>query len=60
MSSASIAGLFEIELPIIQAPMAGVQDARLAIAVSNAGGLGSLPCAMLSPDGMRRELDALR
>lgn len=35
------------ELPIIQAPMAGVQDEALAIAVSNAGGLGSLPCAML-------------
>jgi nitronate monooxygenase len=48
--------LLGIELPIIQAPMAGVQDSRLAIAVSNAGGLGSLPCAMLGPDTMRREL----
>src|SRR5713226_4708564 len=48
--------LLGIELPIIQAPMAGVQDSRLAIAVSNAGGLGSLPCAMLSPDAMRQEL----
>jgi nitronate monooxygenase len=46
-------------LPIIQAPMAGVQDSALAIAVCNAGGLGSLPCAMLTPDGMRRELTAL-
>ncbi len=36
--------------------MAGVQDSRLTIAVSNAGGLGSLPCAMLSPDAMRKEL----
>ena len=35
------------ELPIIQAPMAGVQVGALAVAVSNAGGLGSLPCAML-------------
>jgi nitronate monooxygenase len=50
---------FGIEIPIIQAPMAGVQDARLAVAVSNAGGLGSLPCAMLSPEGIRRELEAL-
>jgi nitronate monooxygenase len=49
-----------IELPVIQAPMAGVQDSALAIAVSNAGGLGSLPCAMLDLDGMRRELAALR
>ena len=48
-----------IELPIIQAPMAGVQDARLAIAVSNAGGLGSLPCAMLDAQGVRRELDTI-
>ncbi len=45
-----------VSLPIIQAPMAGVQDAALAIAVSNAGGLGSLPCAMLSLDAMRDEL----
>lgn len=48
------------ELPIIQAPMAGVQGSALAIAVSNAGGLGSLPCAMLSPDRMRAELRAIR
>ena len=48
--------LLGIELPIIQAPMAGFQDSRLAVAVSNAGGLGSLPCAMLSPDAMRKEL----
>lgn len=48
------------ELPVIQAPMAGVQLGALALAVSNAGGLGSLPCAMLSADALRRELDALR
>ncbi|RBP30089.1 nitronate monooxygenase [Marinobacter pelagius] len=48
------------EFPIIQAPMAGVQDHRLAAAVSNAGGLGSLPCAMLSPESLRSELDALK
>ena len=34
-----------VDLPIIQAPMAGSSDAALAIAVSEAGGLGSLPCA---------------
>jgi nitronate monooxygenase len=49
-----------IELPVVQAPMAGVQGSALAIAVSNAGGLGSLPCAMLTPDAMRAELAALR
>ena len=35
--------LLGIEHPIVQAPMAGSQDAALAIAVSSAGGLGSLP-----------------
>jgi nitronate monooxygenase len=52
--------LLEIDLPIIQAPMAGVQDSALAVAVSNAGGLGSLPCAMLSTDALRKELAAIR
>ncbi|HEX7810960.1 MAG TPA: nitronate monooxygenase [Burkholderiales bacterium] len=49
-----------IELPIIQAPMAGAQASAMAIAVSNAGGLGSLPCALLTPDGLRKELDAIK
>lgn len=49
-----------IELPIIQAPMAGAQGSALAIAVSNAGGLGSLPCALLDAAGIQRELTALR
>src|SRR5690606_6844352 len=34
-------------------------DYRLAAAVSNAGGLGSLPCAMLRPAALREELKAL-
>ena len=40
--------------------MAGVQGSALAVAVSSAGGLGSLPCAMLSPSAMRDELAAIR
>jgi nitronate monooxygenase len=52
--------LLGIELPIIQAPMAGVQGSALAIAVSNAGGLGSLPCAMLTSDAIRNELAAIK
>jgi len=55
-----IQDLFGIELPIIQAPMAGVQGSALAIAVSNAGGLGSLPCAMLSAEALRAELEAMQ
>ena len=49
-----------IELPIIQAPMAGVQGSALAVAVSNAGGLGSLPCAMLDVDTIRKEVAAIQ
>ena len=49
-----------IELPIVQAPMAGVQGSALAVAVCEAGGLGSLPCAMLRPDALRQELAAIR
>lgn len=52
--------LFGIALPIIQAPMAGVQNSALAIAVSNAGGLGSLPCAMLSAEALRAELETIQ
>ena len=55
----TIQELFGIQLPIIQAPMAGVQTSALAIAVSNAGGLGSLPCAMLTPSALRAELEAI-
>lgn len=51
--------LLGIRLPIIQAPMAGVQGSALTVAVSNAGGLGSIPCAMLGPDAMRTELAAI-
>jgi nitronate monooxygenase len=52
--------LFGVELPIVQAPMAGVQDHRLAAAVCNAGGVGSLPSALFSIEQLRRELAALR
>jgi nitronate monooxygenase len=56
----SIQELFGIELPIIQAPLAGVQNSALTIAVSNAGGLGSLPCAMLNTEVLRAELETIR
>jgi len=51
--------LLQIDLPIIQSPMAGVQGAPLAAAVCNAGGLGSLPCAMLSPAALEAEVSRL-
>ena len=39
--------------------MAGVQDSRLALAVNEAGAIGSLPCAMLSPARLRSELEII-
>jgi nitronate monooxygenase len=52
--------LVAVELPIIQAPMAGHQGSALALAVAGAGGLGSLPCALLGPDALRQELASIR
>ena len=52
--------LLGTELPIIQAPMAGSQGSALAVAVSNAGGLGSLPGAMLGVDALRGEIAAIK
>jgi nitronate monooxygenase len=52
--------LVGIGLPIILAPMAGPGTADLAIAVSEAGGLGSLPCAMLSAEQARSDLHVIR
>jgi len=51
--------LLGIELPIVQAPMAGAQGSAMAIAVSNAGGLGSMPCAMLTANGLHNELESI-
>jgi nitronate monooxygenase len=57
---ASLQTLLGTPLPIIQAPMAGCQGSALAIAVCQAGALGSLPCAMLTNDALRSELAAIR
>lgn len=56
----TITNLFGLSLPVVQAPMAGVQGASLALAVAQAGGLGSLPAATLTPDALRRDLAAIR
>jgi nitronate monooxygenase len=49
----------KVELPIFQAPMAGVQGSALAVAVSNAGGLGALPCALLDHEQIRAEIRSI-
>jgi nitronate monooxygenase len=58
--NSSLCNLLGIELPLIQAPMAGCQNSELAIAVCGAGGLGSLPAAMLNPPALVKELAAIR
>lgn len=52
--------LFRIEHPIILAPMAGAMDGDLVAAVSKAGGLGSLPCAMINAEKIREEVGKIR
>lgn len=56
----NIITLLDVNIPIIQAPMAGVQDSQLAIAVSNAGALGSLPCSMLSVEELHQQLTIIK
>jgi nitronate monooxygenase len=55
-----ILDLFGIELPIIQAPMAGATTPEMVIAVSEAGGLGSLPCAQYDLAQARVAIDQVR
>src|ERR1700756_1196253 len=52
--------LFKTEYPIVLAPMAGVMDADLAIAVAQGGGLASVPCAMLSVEKAREQVNIIR
>jgi nitronate monooxygenase len=55
-----IIDLFRCEFPIVLAPMAGVMDAELVIAVAQGGALGSLPCAMLSAEKAREQVSIIR
>src|SRR5215472_15924947 len=55
-----ILDLFGIEVPIIQAPMAGSAFSDMVVAVSEAGGLGSLACALLNVEQARKELETIR
>jgi nitronate monooxygenase len=52
--------LLSMEIPIIQAPMAGSDSVALARSVSSAGALGSLACALLSPDAIRDSVRSFR
>ena len=50
----------ELELPIIQAPMAGVSTPAMAAAASNAGGLGSLGVGAASVAGAEKMIHDTR
>jgi nitronate monooxygenase len=52
--------LFKTEFPIVLAPMAGVMDADLVIAAAQGGALGSLPCAMLTVEKAREQINIIR
>src|ERR1700720_695909 len=52
--------LFKTEFPIVLAPMAGVMDADLVIAAAQGGALGSLPCAMLTTEKAREQVNIIR
>lgn len=55
-----ILDLLGIELPIVQAPMAGPVFADMVVAVAEAGGLGSLPCATMDAAQVRTQLGIIR
>ena len=52
--------LLKIEHPIVQAPMGGHTSPDMPVAVSGAGGLGSFPCALLTPAQARDEAGKIR
>src|SRR2546430_5918572 len=52
--------LFKTEFPIVLAPMAGVMDHELVIAAAQGGALGSLPCAMISAEKAREQVNIIR
>lgn len=60
MRSTALTDLIGAPYPLVQAPMAGAQGSALALAVCAAGGVGSLPAAMLSPEGLQAELQVLQ
>jgi nitronate monooxygenase len=52
--------LVGIEVPIVQAPMAGAQDADIMIGAAQGGALASLPCAMITVEKAREQINIVR
>jgi NAD(P)H-dependent flavin oxidoreductase YrpB (nitropropane dioxygenase family) len=56
----AVCDMFGIEIPIVQAPMGGAVGPRLAAAVSNAGGLGTLPLWRADIETLREQVRETR
>ncbi|WP_306753013.1 nitronate monooxygenase [Paracoccus actinidiae] len=52
--------LLEVQLPILQAPMAGVATPAMAAAVSNAGALGALGLCSSTPEAARQAIEEVQ
>jgi len=52
--------LLDLDVPIVQAPIGGLSNPRLAAAVANAGGLGMIASTWAAPDAMRRTIRQAR
>ena len=55
----SLAQRLNVDRLLLQAPMAGSQGSALALAVCQAGGIGALPAALLTPEALVQELTTL-
>lgn len=53
-------GFRDLQIPLIQAPMAGSNGSALALEVCKAGALGSVPAAMLTPEQLQAELEKMQ
>ena len=56
----ALTSLLSIQYPIIASPMMGVTTPAMVAAVSNAGGLGSLPCGVMTDDAITKAIADVR
>ncbi|MGH6997813.1 MAG: nitronate monooxygenase, partial [Phenylobacterium sp.] len=52
--------LDNLAIPILQAPMVGASPPEMALAVSQAGGMGSIAAGAMAPDQIGPEIERLR
>ncbi len=60
MLKSRLCQLFEIDIPIILAPMGSCTSAEFAAAASNAGGLGSVGTLARTTAAVKRDIDVVR